>query len=79
MVLHQGTRCPWCGRVIVLARHGVLPRHKGITGAHPVTGHVLRDWCSGGGELPFSLTGDQRRYLRTQWRDEGGELMGEDE
>jgi hypothetical protein len=79
-MLHSGTPCPWCGRVIILSRSGVLPRHKAVTGTHPiVTDYVIREWCAGGGELPFALTGDQRRYLRAQWRDEGGQLIGDDD
>lgn len=71
--------CPWCGRSIQLGRAGVLPRHKRVTGTHPVTGHPQRAWCDGSSELPYALTAQQRRHLRTQWRDDAGELLGGDD
>lgn len=73
------TECPWCGRLLTLSRSGVSPRHKRITGAHPVTEAPLRSWCPGSSELPWALNVEQRRQLRTQWRDEGGQPVGGDD
>jgi hypothetical protein len=75
--LSHSLQCPWCGRTVICPRTGVLPAHKRIVGTHPKTGDVVREWCPGGGELPLSLSVEQRRHLRTRWRDEGGELVDE--
>lgn len=72
------SECPWCGREMALSRCGVAPRHKRIIGAHPVTNAPQRAWCPGSNELPWSLSAEQRRQLRTQWRDEGGQPIGGD-
>lgn len=70
-------QCPWCGRQVSVSRLGVLPRHKRTTGIDLYTGAVLRDWCDGGCELPYALSGEQRAYLRTTWLDEAGQPMGD--
>jgi hypothetical protein len=69
--------CPWCGRELAVPKSGVAPKHKRVVGAHPTTGAVVRAWCDGGGELPAMVSAERRRHLRTQWRDEGGELIGD--
>jgi len=60
---------------MTLSRNGVTPRHKRIIGVHPVTGAPLRSWCPGSSELPWTLGAEQRRQLRSQWRDDAGELI----
>jgi hypothetical protein len=71
--------CPWCGRALTLSRSGVSPRHKRVTGTHIVTGAPVRAWCPGSSELPWALHAEQRRQLRSQWRDDAGELRGGDD
>ncbi|HEX5119813.1 MAG TPA: hypothetical protein VFW65_31900 [Pseudonocardiaceae bacterium] len=70
----RATPCPWCGRDTTVTSKGVLPRHKRVTGTTP-DGDVTHGWCEGGGDIPYTLTHSERRYLRTLWRDEGGELI----
>lgn len=67
--------CPWCGRDIVVTAKGVIPRHKRVTGTDRVTGDVTHGWCEGSGDTPWTLTHSERHYLRTLWRDAGGELI----
>lgn len=79
MGLSNKAECPWCGRALTLSRSGVSPRHKRVTGTNSVTGFPVRNWCPGSSELPWTLNAEQRRQLRTQWRDDdNGELLGGD-